>query len=135
MLLEKGKVLFNVFTNKVSISYPPPPQVFRGSRKNGPFFTFLKFFHFYQKVKENKKFFVKKNAKKYTKNCNFQFLEKVFHFQIFHFLHHISTRENEKTISKKSQKNFKKITKKQNFSKCYEKLKKKTKNLTFWSFF
>ena len=63
-----------------------------------------------------KNFFVKKNR-------NFQFLEKVFHFQIFHFLHHISTRENEKKVLK----NLKKVTKKQNFSKFYEKLKKKQK--------
>ena len=38
-------------------------------------------------------------------------------FQIFHFLHHISTRENEKKVKK----NVRKVTKKQNFYKFYEK--------------
>ena len=90
----------------------PPPQAFEGSRKNGLSFTFLKFFHFYPKVKENNCFFVKQNAKK---NCNFHFLEKVFHFEIFDFLHHILNRENEKTVKKKCQKksNFRKKKKKQ----------------------
>ena len=45
-------------------------------------------------------------------------------FSNFTFLHHISTREN-----------LKKVTKKHNFSKFYQKLKKKTKNLTFLRFF
>ena len=83
----------------------PPPKPSGEVEKMALFSLSLNFFTFIRRSRKIKNCFVnKKNRKKMHKNRNFQFLEKVFHFQIFHFLHHISTRENEKKSLKKSQK-------------------------------
>ena len=72
----------------------PPPQAFGGSRKNGPFFTFLKCFHFYPKVKENKNFFCKKKRKKMHKKSQFSVSREGVSFSnISFFTSHFNSRK------------------------------------------
>ena len=118
-----NKIFLNFITRCPLVT---PPPAFGGSWKNGPFFTFLKFFHFYPKVKENKHFFWKKKTQKNAqKIAIFSFSRRFFIFKFFIFY---VTFQLEK-IKKKIKKNIKKVTKqkKQNFYKFYEKLKKKQK--------
>ena len=81
----------------------PPPQAFGGIRKNGLFFTFLKFFHFYPKVKENK-ICKKKTQKNAQKIAIFSFSRRCFIFKFFIFYI--------KFQLEKMKKKFKKISKK-----------------------
>ena len=74
------------FFYKVSIS--------RKIRKHSLFFTFLKFFHFYLKVKENTKCFCKKNTKKCTKIAIFISQESVsFSNFLFFFASNFNSRK------------------------------------------
>ena len=94
-------VCFLLEIYKVSTSNPPPPKPSGEVEKMAFFSLSLNFFTFTRRSRKIKIFFCKKKC---TKHCNFHFLEKLFHFQIFRFLHHISIQENEKKVKKMSKK-------------------------------